>query len=90
MEKMIGGALAAALRDGRAGYNGKFARAKLLMPRLDEGEFAVFLRDNIQPVVETLDRAAPERTGPVVDTLFDAALDFTGKGLAGLPGLTEG
>jgi hypothetical protein len=50
------------------------------MPQLDAEEFAAFLREALQPIAEALDGYAPDRTGPAVDLLFDAALGLAGKG----------
>jgi hypothetical protein len=79
MEKLITGALARALEEGRPRYNALFAQARHATPTLDPRAFADHLRDTVAPVVEAVAAVAPERAGAVTDVLYEFSLDLVAK-----------
>lgn len=78
--------LAKALELGRETFNARFASAKALYPALDGAYFAVHLRQTVAPIVEAVNAIRPERTGAVVDALYDVSLDLLTKDMLGPAG----
>src|SRR5262249_20804155 len=91
MEELIAGPLAEALEAGRARFNAQFAQARRTLRALDPSAFADFLRGVVGPVVAEVARAAPDRVGPVVEVLYEFALELVGRELPRrFPVLAEG
>ena len=77
------GPLARALERGRDRYNGRFAYARRLNRRLDPEAFSDFLVRTIEPLARVVSEAAPDRVEPVVEALFDTALELFGRDALG-------
>ena len=80
---MISPAFAAILASGRAQFNARAAEARRSFPALDMQAFGAFLQDGVDPVVQAVATAAPERAGSFTLATYDVALELVGHGLAG-------
>jgi len=80
---MISPAFAAILAGGRAQFNARAAEARRRFPSLDMAAFGAFLHDGVDPLVQAVSVAAPERVGGVTLAAYDMALELVGHGLAG-------
>jgi hypothetical protein len=57
--------------------------ARRSFPSLDMQAFGVFLQDGVDPLVQAVAAAAPERAGSFTLAAYDMALELVGHGLAG-------
>ncbi|MGK5027523.1 hypothetical protein [Janthinobacterium sp. RB2R34] len=80
---MISPAFAAILASGRAQFNARGVEARRSFPSLDMQAFGAFLQDGVDPVVQAVANAAPERAGSFTLAAYDMALELVGHGLAG-------
>lgn len=80
---MISPAFAAILASGRAQFNARAAEARRRFTSLDMQAFGAFLQDGVDPVVQAVAQAAPERAGGFTLAAYDMALALVGHGLAG-------
>lgn len=80
---MISPAFAAILASGRAQFNARAAEARRSFPALDMQAFGAFLHDGVDPVVQAVAAAAPDRAGSFTLAAYDMALELVGHGLAG-------
>ncbi|WP_058047914.1 hypothetical protein [Janthinobacterium sp. Ant5-2-1] len=80
---MISPAFASILASGRAQFNARAAEARRRFPSLDMAAFGAFLHDGVDPLVQAVAAAAPERVGGVTLAAYDMALELVGHGLAG-------
>ncbi|OBV38582.1 hypothetical protein [Janthinobacterium psychrotolerans] len=80
---MISPAFAAILASGRAQFNARAVEARRSFPALDMQAFGAFLQDGVDPVVQAVAIAAPERAGSFTLAAYDMALELVGHGLAG-------
>lgn len=83
MEKLITGPLAESLKRGRDRFNTKFAIARRSYTALEADAFADHLRATVEPIINAVDKARPDKTDDVVDALYDISLELLGKGLIG-------
>jgi hypothetical protein len=91
MERLITGALAAALEAGRPRFNALFARARHEARALDAGAFADHLRARVAPAADAVAAVRPERVAAVVDVLFEFSLDLVARDLlTRTPALADG
>jgi hypothetical protein len=77
---MLAPPLADFLRARRADCNARFAAARRHWPRLDAGDFSLFLRDQLSPLVTALD---PAHVHLVLDRAYDLGLQLVAEKLAG-------
>lgn len=80
---MISSSFAAILASGRAQFNARAQEARRSFPSLDMQAFGAFLHDGVDPVVQAVAAAAPERAGSFTLAAYDMALELVGHGLAG-------
>ena len=80
---MISPAFAAILATGRAQFNARAVEARRSFPALDMQAFGAFLQDGVDPLVQAVAHAAPERAGSFTLAAYDMALELVGHGLAG-------
>src|SRR5688572_18550523 len=80
---MMDSPFATALKNNRDKLNTKFAYAKHAYPGLDGEVLKEHLRLHVEPVIETVHQAAPEKTEETLIALYDVSLDLIGKGLLG-------
>lgn len=80
---MISSSFAAILASGRAQFNARAQEARRSFPSLDMQAFGAFLHDGVDPVVQAVAAAAPERAGSFTLAAYDVALELVGHGLAG-------
>jgi len=76
-------ALGAVLRAERHQLNERFAAARVRHPDLDAEAFAEFVRGAVDPLVEAVARARPERVSDVAVAAYDIGLELVGQKLAG-------
>ena len=72
--------LADFLRARRADCNARFAAARRLWPRLDAGDFSLFLRDQMSPLADAVDAS---ESYIVLDQAYDLGLRLVAEKLAG-------
>lgn len=77
---MISPPLADFLRSRRADCNARFAAARRLWPRLDAGDFSLFLRDQMSPLAAAVDAS---ESYIVLDQAYDLGLRLVAEKLAG-------
>jgi hypothetical protein len=77
---MIAPPLADFLRARRADCNARFAAARRLRPRLDAGDFSLFLRDQVSPLASAVDAG---ESYIVLDQAYDLGLRLVAEKLAG-------
>ena len=80
---MISSSFAAILASGRAQLNARALEARRSFPALDMQAFGAFLQDGVDPVVQAVAAAAPDRAGSFTLAAYDMALELVGHGLAG-------
>ena len=80
---MISSSFAAILASGRAQFNARALEARRSFPALDMQAFGAFLQDGVDPVVQAVAAAAPDRAGSFTLAAYDMALELVGHGLAG-------
>ena len=80
---MISSSFAAILASGRAQFNARAAEARRRFTSLDMQAFGAFLQDGVDPVVQAVSQAAPDRAGSFALAAYDMALELVGHGLAG-------
>lgn len=73
------------LRVRRADCNARFAAARRLWPRLDAGDFSLFLRDQLSPLAAALDA---REAHAVLDPAYDLGLQLVAEKLAGPAAVT--
>jgi hypothetical protein len=83
MEGMIKGAFAQALKNNRDKLNTKFAYARHAYPSLDGEAFKEHLQALVAPIIEAVDRVAPDGVEHCLLALYDFSLDLIGKGMLG-------
>jgi hypothetical protein len=71
------------LRAGRPQFNARVAEARHRYPGFNTAAFADFLQNCVDPVIEAVNRLAPESAGGVAVAAYDIALDLVGRDLAG-------
>lgn len=74
------------LRSRRASCNARFAAARRIWPRLDAGDFSLFLRDQLSPLAQALDGRA---AGSVLDQAYELGLQLVAEKLAGPSAITS-
>ena len=80
---MISSSFAAILAGGRAQFNARAVEARRRFTSLDMQAFGAFLQDGVDPVVQAVAAAAPDRAGSFTLAAYDMALELVGHGLAG-------
>jgi hypothetical protein len=85
---MLAPALAEILRQRREALNGRFAAARRVWPHLDAANFTFFLRDQLSPLVESVERVAPAFTDAVALQGYELGLQLVAEKIAG-PAATE-
>lgn len=87
---MISPAFAQILKSGRAHFNQQFAAARRAQPGLDGDAFLGFLEEAVDPLVQAVGQAQPDRAADVATTAYDLALELAGQRILGRgePGLT--
>lgn len=80
---MISSSFAAILASGRAQFNARAVEARRRFTSLDMQAFGAFLQDGVDPVVQAVAAAAPDRAGSFTLAAYDMALELVGHGLAG-------
>ncbi len=83
MEKLIAGPLAEALSANRDRFNGLVAQALHNTPGLDTAGFRTVVREYLQPVVDAVETAAPQRAAKVAGQLFEICLTLFAQGYLG-------
>ena len=83
MSTAVSPALGAVLRAERHQLNERFAAARVRHPDLDAEAFAEFIRGAVDPLVEAVARARPERVSDVAVAAYDIGLELVGQKLAG-------
>lgn len=71
------------LAAGRPGFNARVAEARRRHPGFDSAAFSGFLQTGVDPLVQAIAAAAPDRLASTVFIAYDLALDLVGQGLAG-------
>jgi hypothetical protein len=79
VEALIGRALAAALRAGRAQFNQRFRSAQQQYRGLEAEDWLAWLKATLDPVAERVAAADAAAVAAVVDTLYDQALPLVAK-----------
>ena len=82
---MLAEPLADLLRARRADCNARFAAARRRWPRLDAGEFSMFLRDQLSPIASALDASQAD---VVLSRAYDLGLQLVAEKLAGPAAVT--
>jgi hypothetical protein len=77
---MLAPPLADFLRSHRAACNARFAAARRLWPRLDAGDFSLFLRDQLSPLAQSLDGL---ESYAALNQAYDLGLQLVAEKLAG-------
>jgi hypothetical protein len=77
--------LADFLRSHRAACNARFAAARRLWPRLDAGDFSLFLRDQLSPLAESLDGL---ESYAALNQAYELGLQLVAEKLAGPSAVT--
>jgi hypothetical protein len=80
---MLAPSLVDTLRHGRDLFNTRFALARRRWPGLDSADFALFLRDQLSPLIAAVARVAPDLAPTVADHGYDLGLQLVGQRLAG-------
>lgn len=80
---MISSSFAAILASGRAQFNARAVEARRRFTSLDMQAFGAFLQDGVDPVVQAVAAAVPDRAGSFTLAAYDMALELVGHGLAG-------
>lgn len=80
---MLAPPLADFLRSRRADFNARFAAARHRWPRLDAGDFSLFLRDQLSPLANALVSAAPAHVPLVLERAYDVGLQLVAEKFAG-------
>jgi hypothetical protein len=83
MEGIKEGAFTQALKNNRDKLNTKFAYARHTYPNLDGEAFKEHLRLIIEPIIEAVDRVAPQRVDDTFIALYDFSLELMGKAMLG-------
>lgn len=79
----ISPALEKILRSGRPQFNARVAESKHRYPSFNTENFADFLIKSIDPLLQSVDKVAPDYSSKVVTAAFDIALNLVGRDLAG-------
>jgi len=80
---MLAPALTDFLRARRTDCNARFAFARRRWPRLDAADFSLFLRDQVSPLAEALEKAVPEKSHLVLSQAYNLGLQLVAEKLAG-------
>lgn len=80
---MLAPPLADFLRSRRADCNARFAAARHRWPRLDAGDFSLFLRDQLSPLADALAAVSPAHVPIVLERAYDLGLQLVAEKLAG-------
>lgn len=80
---MISGTFAEILKENRSSLNLKFAEARGIQPSLDGEVFSDLLRQEVTPIVDTMDRHQPMATKQVALVLYDLTLKLLSKDFIG-------
>jgi hypothetical protein len=80
---MLAPSLADFLRSRRTDCNARFAAARHRWPRLDAGDFSLFLRDQLSPLADALAATAPAHGPIVLERAYDLGLQLVAEKLAG-------
>lgn len=80
---MLAPPLADFLRSRRVACNARFAAARYRWPRLDAGDFSLFLRDQLSPLSTALAAASPAHVPIVLEPAYELGLQLVAEKLAG-------
>lgn len=80
---MLAPPLADFLSSRRADCNARVAAARHRWPRLDTGDFSLFLRDQLSPLANALASASPAHAPVVLEHAYDLGLQVVAEKLAG-------
>ena len=83
MSGTVSPTLAGILRSARGELNARFVEARIRHPDLDADGFAEFLCVAVDPLVESVARARPERATDVALVAYDVGLELVGQKLVG-------
>lgn len=79
----ISPALEKVLRAGRPQFNARVTEAKHRYPAFKAEDFTDFLIKGVDPLVQAVDKAAPDYCSSVAVAAYDIALNLVGRDLAG-------
>lgn len=67
------------LRGNRSEFNGRFERARRAYPRLTGEAFLAHCTETLAPLVEAIERSAPDAVPSVTQFLYDVSLQLVGE-----------
>jgi len=80
---MVSESFERALRGSREELNARFAEARQQFPALSADAFTAFLREAVDPLVQSVDAVCPERADAVGLAAYGIALELVGQRLVG-------